>query len=141
MQTRLNERVKHREAFRPYAPAVVEQHAAKYFELEGTSPVMLRVVRVKSGALPAITHVDGTARVQTVNRQYNKLFHDLLKAFEAEAEVPVLLNTSFNASGEPIVETPADALHTYTRSCLDALVMEDHFIVPPVAAAATRAIT
>jgi carbamoyltransferase len=131
MQRRLNERIKHREGFRPYAPAVVEHRAAEFFDLDGPSPVMLRVVRVKGDRLPAITHVDGTARVQTVNRAQNPIFHDLLEAFEVEAGVPVLLNTSFNTAGEPIVESPTDALRSFVRCHLDALVLEDHFVAAP----------
>jgi carbamoyltransferase len=120
---RLNRLVKGREAFRPFAPAVLEAHASELFELDGPSPVMLRVVRVRDETLPAITHVDGSARVQTVNRQQNPLFHDLIAAFGAATGVPVLLNTSFNRAGEPIVETPADAVHTFAASGLDLLVM------------------
>ncbi|KYF53629.1 hypothetical protein BE08_23980 [Sorangium cellulosum] len=131
MQRILNERVKHREAFRPYAPAVVEERAAEFFDLEGPSPVMLRVVPVTVSSLPAITHVDGSARVQTVNRRQNPIFYDLLKQFEAETGVPVLLNTSFNVAGEPIVETPADALRTFIASGMDLLVMEDFMVHPP----------
>ena len=130
MQDVLNRRVKHREAFRPYAPAVTEGRAAEFFALEGPSPLMLRVVPVTVDTLPAIRHVDGTARVQTVNRRQNAVFYDLLEAFEAETGVPVLLNTSFNVAGEPIVETPADALRTFATSRMDLLVMGD-FVVRP----------
>jgi carbamoyltransferase len=130
MQEILNRRVKHRETFRPYAPAVVEERAAEFFELDGPSPVMLRVVKVRSKSLPAITHVDGTARVQTVSRRQNELFHDLLTAFGAKTGFPVLLNTSFNTSGEPIVETPSDALRTFTTSGMDLLFL-GNFVVRP----------
>lgn len=133
MQDHLNRSVKHREAFRPYAPAVTEERAAELFALEGPSPVMLRVVPVSVGFLPAISHVDGTARVQTVNRRQNPIFYDLLKAFEAETGVPVILNTSFNVAGEPIVESPPDALRTFIAAGMDLLVMEDFVIHPPPA--------
>ncbi|MDI6103342.1 carbamoyltransferase C-terminal domain-containing protein [Actinoplanes sp. NEAU-A12] len=123
MQDRLNHRVKHREAFRPYAPAVLEEHAGKYFDLAGPSPMMLRVVPVTTDALPAVTHVDGSARVQTVARSQNPRFYDLIAAFQARTGVPVLLNTSFNRAGEPIVETPHDALDTFDRTEMDLLVL------------------
>ena len=129
MQDHLNRRVKGREAFRPYAPAVVEERAAEFFDLDGPTPVMLRVVGVRSASsLPAVTHVDGTARVQTVNRRQNEIFHELLMGFGELTGVPVLLNTSFNVAGEPIVETPADALRTFTASEMDLLVLGD-FVV------------
>jgi carbamoyltransferase len=118
----LNRRVKRREAFRPYAPAVLEERADEFFEVDRPSPVMLRVVPVRGPALPAVTHVDGTARVQTVHRRQNELFYDLLKAFGGLTGVPVLLNTSFNVAGEPIVETPDDALRTFVQSDMDLLV-------------------
>jgi carbamoyltransferase len=130
MQDLLNRRVKHREAFRPYAPAVMEARASEFFDLDGPSPVMLRVVPVRGKSLPAITHVDGTARVQTVNGRQNPLFHELLKAFDAVTGVPVLLNTSFNIAGEPIVETPADALRTFVAANLDVLVLGDFLVHP-----------
>jgi carbamoyltransferase len=130
MQAILNHRVKRREGFRPYAPAVIEERAAEFFELDAPSPVMLRVVPVRGRFLPAITHVDGTARVQTVNRRQNALFYDLLRAFGAETGVPVLLNTSFNVAGEPIVESPADALRTFVASRMDVLIMGDHLVHP-----------
>jgi carbamoyltransferase len=130
MQNILNRRVKRREMFRPYAPAVIEERASQFFELVGSSPVMLRVVPVRVTSLPAVTHVDGTARVQTVNRKQNPTFYDLLTAFEAATGVPVLLNTSFNIAGEPIVETPTDALRTFLRSNMDALFLGDFLVHP-----------
>jgi carbamoyltransferase len=131
MQRVLNERVKRREAFRPFAPAVLEDHAAQWFELDGPSPMMLRVVPVRSGRLPAITHVDGSARVQTVNHEQNPRFHGLLAAFHERTGVPVLLNTSFNVAGEPIVESPDDALRTFLSSGIDMLVLGDHIVRAP----------
>lgn len=128
MQKRLNEQVKHRDGFRPYAPVVIEHRAGEFFDIDEPSPLMLRVVRVKGNRLPATTHVDGSARVQTVRADQNPLLHDLLLAFEAQAGVPVLLNTSFNTAGEPIVESPADALVSFKRCGLDALVLGDHFV-------------
>jgi carbamoyltransferase len=129
MQGILNERVKGREAFRPFAPAVIESSASDWFELDGPSPVMLRVVPVRSRrALPAITHVDGSARVQTVSRSQNPRFYELLAAFGRRTGVPVLLNTSFNVAGEPIVESPDDALRTFLACGMDLLVLGDHVI-------------
>jgi carbamoyltransferase len=125
----LNGRIKHREAFRPYAPAVTLERAAEFFEIDGPSPVMLRVVPVKAACLPSVTHVDGTARVQTVTRAENALFHDLLKAFEARTGIPVLLNTSFNVSGEPIVESPRDAVRAFERSEIDSLFIGDTMVL------------
>ena len=129
MQSILNKRVKGREAFRPFAPAVVEDAASEWFELDGPSPMMLRVVPVRSRQkLPAVTHVDGTARVQTVSRDQNARFHELLTAFGNRTGVPVLLNTSFNVAGEPIVESPGDALRTFLASDMDLLVLGDQVI-------------
>jgi carbamoyltransferase len=124
MKDRLNNEVKHRETFRPYAPAVIEEKASIYFDLDEPSPSMLRVIPVLVDSLPAITHVDGSARVQTVNKKQNPLFYKLLLALEEETGFPVVLNTSFNVAGEPIVETPADALRTFRNSsAIDMLVL------------------
>ena len=125
----LNARVKHREAFRPFAPAVLLSRAAEYFALEGESPFMLRVCRVKTpDLLPAVTHVDGTARVQTVAEDGSP-FHRLIAAFTAHTGVPVVLDTSFNVAGEPIVETPLDAVRCFLGTGIDALVLGPHLLV------------
>lgn len=129
MKAILNKRVKGREAFRPFAPAVLEDAAPEWFELEGPSPMMLRVVPVRSGGLlPAVTHVDGSARVQTVSRNQNPRFHDLLSAFRDRTGVPVLLNTSLNVAGEPIAETPDDALRTFGASDMDLVVLGNRIV-------------
>ena len=108
MKDILNSNVKFREAYRPYAPAVLEEYADSWFDMGGiSSPFMLRVCPVKGSVLPAITHVDGSARVQTVCRKTNFRFYGLIKEFESLTGVPVLLNTSFNVAGEPIVESRA----------------------------------
>jgi carbamoyltransferase len=123
MQQRLNE-IKDREDFRPVAPAVLEEEAADWFVDAGSSPFMLFVTDVakdKARAIPAVRHVDGTARVQTVSRRHHPLYYDLIRAFQARTGVPVLVNTSFNTRGEPIVCTPADALRSFVTSPLDAL--------------------
>jgi carbamoyltransferase len=126
MRDRINELVKKREAFRPFAPAVLASKAAAHFELDHPAPFMLETCRVRSPLeLPAVTHVDGSARVQTVERETNPRFARLLEAFEARTGCPILLNTSFNHRGEPIVCTPIDALVCFIRSELDCLVVED----------------
>lgn len=125
MQDRLND-IKDREDFRPVAPVVLEEEAANWFVNAGVSPFMLFVYDVrpeKADAIPAVRHVDGTARIQTINRRQNQPYYDLLKAFQQRTGVPVLVNTSFNTRGEPIVCTPRDALECYWTSPLDALVI------------------
>jgi carbamoyltransferase len=151
MRDRINALVKMREAFRPFAPAVLESAASTHFDLDHAAPFMLETCAVISPlSLPAITHVDGSARVQTVSPDVNPRFAALLARFGALTGCPMLLNTSFNMRGEPIVCSPIDALVSFTRCHLDALVMED-FLIPraaipatwtdvlPVTAAASRA--
>lgn len=118
---RLNGRVKRREPFRPYAAAVPVERAQEHFDLEGSSPVMLRGAPVRDAGLPAITHADGTSRVQTVRAEDNPPLHALLSSFGERTGKPVLLNTSLNVAGEPIAETPADAARTLLRTELDCL--------------------
>jgi carbamoyltransferase len=128
-QDRINSIIKQRESFRPFAPAVLEDRAAAHFELDHPSRYMLETCQVKSSIkLPAITHVDGSARVQTVDGDTNPRFARLLRAFERLTGCPILLNTSFNLNYEPIVCTPADALICFIRSGLDVLVLEDFII-------------
>jgi carbamoyltransferase len=125
MQERLNE-IKDREDFRPVAPVVLEEEASQWFRDVGVSPFMLFVYEVrpdKANCIPAVRHVDGTARVQTINRTQHPLYYDLLKAFQRRTAVPVLVNTSFNTRGEPIVCTPRDAVECFWSSPLDALVI------------------
>jgi len=129
MRDRINRLVKKREAFRPFAPAVLAERAAEHFDLDHPAPFMVETCRVRSPLdLPAITHVDGSARVQTVEAGANPRFHRLLQAFERRTGCPVLLNTSFNLRGEPVVCTPADALLCFVRSDLDCLVVEDFLL-------------
>ena len=124
MQDRINALVKNRETFRPFAPAVLEQRAAEHFDIDHPSRFMTETCQVISTiALPAITHVDGSARVQTVNESSNPHFAGLIKAFETLTGCPILLNTSFNLKGEPIVCTPIDALVSFIRSDIDLLVL------------------
>ncbi|HXF15793.1 MAG TPA: carbamoyltransferase C-terminal domain-containing protein [Burkholderiales bacterium] len=125
MQQRLNE-IKDREDFRPVAPAVLEEEAARWFQGARVSPFMLFIFDVaedKGERIPAVRHVDGTARVQTVNRRQHPLYYDLLKAFQQITGVPVLVNTSFNTRSEPIVCSPRDAIECFWTSPLDALVI------------------
>jgi len=128
-QDRINSIIKQRESFRPFAPAVLEDRAAAHFDLDHPSRYMLETCQVKSPIkLPAITHVDGSARVQTVDGDTNPRFARLLRAFERLTGCPILLNTSFNLNYEPIVCTPTDALICFIRSGLDVLVLEDYII-------------
>ena len=125
MQARLNE-IKDREDFRPVAPVVLEEEAGNWFDNADVSPFMLFVYDVlpeKADLIPAVRHVDGTARIQTINRQQHPLYYDLVKAFQARTGVPILVNTSFNTRGEPIVCTPRDAIECFWTSPLDALVI------------------
>ena len=129
MKERVNSLIKKREEFRPFAPAVLATAAATHFDLDHPSPFMLETCGVISPIpLPAITHTDGSARVQTVDADANPRFHALLAAFESLTGCPILLNTSFNMAGEPIVCTPADALGCFVKSGLDCLVLEDFII-------------
>lgn len=126
MKERLNRAVKFREEFRPFAPSVLEEEASRYFEGRELSPYMLKVATVVPAyrtILPAVTHVDGTARVQTVSCRSNPLFHSLLEAFREQTGYGVLVNTSFNVRGEPIVCTPEEGYRCFMRSGLDFLAL------------------
>jgi carbamoyltransferase len=126
MRDRINALVKMRESFRPFAPAVLEDRAQEHFDLDHPMPFMLETCQVRSSLdLPAVTHVDGSARVQTVSPQTNPRFAGLLQRFEQRTGCPILLNTSFNLRGEPIVCTPEDAIVCFIRSHIDGLVLED----------------
>lgn len=129
VRDRLNRSIKRREGFRPFAPAVLAERAAEHFELDHPSPFMLETCRVASSLeLPAITHVDGSARPQTVDRATCPRLASLLDAFERRTGCPVLLNTSLNVRGEPICCSPVDALFTLVDAGLDALVIEDFLL-------------
>ena len=137
MQARLNE-LKDREDFRPVAPVVLEDQADAWFVNARPSPFMLFVFDVrpeKADRIPAVRHVDGTARVQTVNRAQHPVYYDLLSAFARRTGVPVLINTSFNTRGEPIVCTPRDAIECFWTSPLDALVIGSFLLEKPELAA------
>ncbi len=127
----LNERVKHREEFRPFAPIILLEEVNNWFEMgesQVESPFMLRVCpfrRDKIEKVPAVVHVDGTGRVQTVTREANELLYELVRRFYERTGVPIILNTSFNIMGEPIVETPEDALLCFQTTGIDYCVIED----------------
>ena len=126
MRDRINALVKMREAFRPFAPAVLESEFRNHFDLDHTSPFMLETCDVISPIdLPAITHIDGSARIQTINGDANPRFAALLREFYRRTDCPIILNTSFNLRGEPIVCNPMNALRTFLRSQIDVLVIED----------------
>jgi carbamoyltransferase len=143
MKDHLNQRVKHRQSFRPFAPIVLAERAAEIFDSDQESPFMMLAAAVRPHwreRIPAIVHIDGTARLQTVRQEDNPILHALLKEFECLTSVPVLLNTSFNVKGEPIVETPGNALSCFLGTGVDCLVLHDllitknslHRILPPM---------
>jgi len=154
MQSVMNLKIKYRESFRPFAPAVLAEDVAEYFELDRPSPYMLIVapvheslripmgaeqqqlfgvqkLHVKRSQIPAITHVDYSARVQTVHEKSNPRFHALLQQFKARTGCAVLVNTSFNVRGEPIVCTPEDAYRCFMRTEMDYLVVENYLMAKP----------
>lgn len=129
MKDRVNAKVKYREAFRPFAPVVTQDDASHFFE-DSNSPFMMFTtqVRIDTTLIPAVTHVDNTARIQTVTETSNIRLYKLLKAFENYSKIPILLNTSFNVMGEPIVCTPIDAIKTFKASGLDILVINNYIV-------------
>ena len=142
MKDYLNARVKFREEFRPYAPAVLAEYAADYFQVVQESPHMLIAVEVrpeKRQSIPAVVHVDGTCRVQTVTATSNPRFRRLLEAFHRRTGCPVILNTSFNVKGQPIVNTPQEAIGCFLGTNLDVLVVGDFVCEKTSASGAVRA--
>jgi carbamoyltransferase len=152
MQSIMNVKIKFRESFRPFAPAVLREHVADWFELDADSPYMLLVAGVQPSKrlahdaeserlwgierlnrprsmVPAITHVDYSARIQTVRRETHALYYDIIQAFHRKTGCPVIVNTSFNVRGEPIVCTPADAFRCFMRTDMDALVLENFILL------------
>jgi carbamoyltransferase len=123
----INRTIKQREDFRPFAPSVLEEHYQEYFDTNQPSPYMSRIMPVKSDQIPGVTHVDGTARIQTVNRQQNERFYDLINEFYKITGIPMLLNTSFNCK-EPIVEKPTEAIRTFNNTELDILVINEYYM-------------
>jgi carbamoyltransferase len=127
MKDIVNAQVKHREGFRPFAPAVLDERGAEYFDDYATNPFMLLVLPIredKREVIPAVTHVDGTGRLQSVTPDGNDgAFHRLISEFERRTGVPVVLNTSFNLRGEPIVHRPAEAVEDYLNTGMEALLL------------------
>jgi len=135
MKDIVNIKIKFREPYRPFAPSVIEEEVENYFELEkGVQPPLyfmlmtLNVKKDKREVIPAVTHVDGSARIQMVSENSNPRYYRLIKQFGAQTGVPVLLNTSFNLKGEPIVNTPANAYRTFMNSGMDVLVLGKYII-------------
>jgi carbamoyltransferase len=134
MKDKLNREVKHREDWRPFCPSLPIEDYRTYFEHGADSDFMILAYPVRAqlrDAIPGVVHVDGTARPQTVRADANPRFHALLKAFGRLSGHPVLINTSFNVQGEPVVCTPADALRCFGGTGLDALVLNDFVVVKP----------
>jgi carbamoyltransferase len=137
MKELINAKIKRREMFRPFAPTVLRHMVATYFEQDVFSPFMMHVVKIRPewrDRLPAVTHVDGTGRLQSIDRETNALYFDLIEAFSKLSGVAILLNTSFNEN-EPIVDTPQQALACYCRTGLDALCLGRELLVKPEFAA------
>ena len=152
MQSVMNLKIKYRGSFRPFAPSVIEEDVSNQFDLNTASPYMLLVVPVKQNLchamsaeeqklfgieklkvprseLPAITHVDYSARVQTVSDRTNPRYYNLIKSFQQRTGCPTLVNTSFNVRGEPIVCTPQDAYRCFMRTDMDVLVLENQILL------------
>ncbi|MCK6502655.1 carbamoyltransferase [Myxococcota bacterium] len=124
MRTIINMKIKMREGFRPFAPSILEEYCSRYFDLDRPSPYMLLVAQVSADHpdLPAITHVDNSARIQTISREQDELYYDLIDTFRRRTGCPLVINTSMNVRGEPIVNTPEDAYRCFMRTDMDALV-------------------
>ena len=134
MKDIVNAEVKHREGFRPFAPSVLDEKGPEYFDGYYPNPFMLLVLPIKHekrAVIPAVTHVDGTGRLQSVDRRGNPVFHRLIQEFERRTGVPVVLNTSFNLRGEPIVHRPEEALADYVNTGMDALFLGNYLIEKP----------
>jgi len=148
MQSTMNLKIKYRESFRPFAPAIKAERVSDWFDIDRPSPYMLLVapvlqekrlpmtkqqkqlfgidkLNIPRSEIPAITHVDYSARVQTIHQETNPRFHDLIDKFEQRTKCPILINTSFNVRGEPIVASPEDAYRCFMRTEMDYLVMEN----------------
>jgi carbamoyltransferase len=129
MKDILNEKIKHRESFRPFAPSILEEYVSDYFEFDMPSPYMLMVAPVKRPDLiPAVTHVDGTGRLQTVSKNTNSLYHKLISEFHSLTGVPVIINTSMNVRGEPIVNTPEQAYNMLKKTDMDYLFLKNFMV-------------
>ena len=152
MQSIMNLKIKYRESFRPFAPSVLREQVAEWFDLDEDSPYMMLVadvagghrrkmtaeeetlwgidkLNVKRSDIPAVTHVDYSARIQTVRRETNPVYWQIIDAFHRQTGCPLIVNTSFNVRGEPIVCTPEDAYRCFMRTNIDALVLENYLLL------------
>lgn len=132
MKDYINQKVKFREMFRPFAPSVLWEYQKEYFDLDIPSPYMLMVSNIfrdKWHVIPAVTHVDGSGRLQTVMKELNPRFYRLINEFYKLTGVPIVLNTSFNIKGEPIVETPQDAIKCFLGTGIDILFIHDYKLI------------
>lgn len=131
MRDVLNAKIKRRESFRPFAPTVLREHVSEWFETDDDVPFMMKVFTVRESKrqeIPAVTHVDGSSRLQTLEENQNPKYYQLIKRFHSITDVPMLLNTSFNEN-EPIVHTPGEAIDCFLRTRMDALILCNHLIV------------
>ena len=131
---RINQTIKFRESFRPFAPSVLHEHAAEYFADYHESPYMdktLRILDTMQDKIAAVCHVDGTGRLQTVKQEWNPRYYQLIHSFYQQTQIPMLLNTSFNVMGKPLIHTLDDALAVFLSTGLDALVVNDYLICKP----------
>jgi carbamoyltransferase len=129
MKDILNKKIKHRESFRPFAPSIMEEFVSDYFEINVPSPYMLMVAKVKQPEkIPAVTHVDGTGRLQSVSKTSNRLYYNLINQFYKITDVPVIINTSMNVMGEPIVNTPEQAYNMILKTDMDCIVLGNYII-------------
>jgi carbamoyltransferase len=131
MKDTLNNRIKYREPFRPFCPSILAERTSEYFDTDSLAPFMVTAYRIRPHHrehIPAVTHADGTGRLQSVDKSANPLYWKLIKRFEDLTGVPVLLNTSFNEN-EPIVNTPAEAVDCFLRTEMDVLAIGSYFLV------------
>ena len=129
MKNILNEKIKHRESFRPFAPSILDEYISEYFDIGMSSPYMLFVAKVKKpDKIPAVAHIDGTGRLQSVSKEVNPLYYDLINEFYQLTNIPVIINTSMNVMGEPIVNTPEHAYKMILKTDMDYLVMGNYLL-------------
>ena len=135
IRVRINSEIKFREWFRPLAPIIIEEETSNYFEIDRQSPFMMFATKVRSekiSLIPAVVHVDNSARIQTVRKNQEERLYSLLKEFQILTGIPILVNTSFNRKDEPIVETPKDAIKSFLLMNLDALVIDKYLLVKSI---------
>ena len=130
MKDLLNKKIKKRESFRPFAPSILKEEVTNWFENDEHVPFMTHVIKIKKEKrhlIPAVTHKDGTGRLQTVTKDFNKRYYNIIKSFFKQTKIPMILNTSFNEN-EPIVNTPQQALDCFLRTKMDIVVLENHVL-------------